>query len=76
VNTTSWDQLPLVLTADQVAELTGLGRNATYAALADGTIPSLRVGRRILIARDALRELLERGAGSPSPAPAELQADR
>ena len=38
-----------VLTVDQVAELLGLDRKTVYTAVANGELPSRRLGRRILI---------------------------
>jgi excisionase family DNA binding protein len=40
----------------------GLGRNAIYEAVARGDVPSIRIGKRILIPRAALAKLLG-GAG-------------
>jgi excisionase family DNA binding protein len=36
----------------------GLGRNATYEAIARGDIPSIRIGKRILVPRAALEAML------------------
>jgi len=36
----------------------GLGRNATYEAIARGEIPVLRFGRRLVVPRKALERLL------------------
>ncbi|HKY14814.1 MAG TPA: helix-turn-helix domain-containing protein [Microthrixaceae bacterium] len=37
------------LTVDAVAEILGLDRKTVYAAVESGGLPSLRVGRRILV---------------------------
>jgi excisionase family DNA binding protein len=37
------------LTVDEVAEILGLDRKTVYAAVNSGELPSLRVGRRILV---------------------------
>lgn len=37
------------LTVDAVADLLGLDRKTVYAAINSGELPSLRVGRRILV---------------------------
>jgi excisionase family DNA binding protein len=37
----------------------GLGRNATYDAVARGEIPVLRFGRRILVPKKALARLVD-----------------
>ena len=41
-----------------VGKALGLGRNATYDAVARGEIPVLRFGRRILVAKKALERLV------------------
>jgi excisionase family DNA binding protein len=50
--------IPAVLTVPEAAKLLGLNRNLAYQAVAEGTIPSLRFGRRIVIPRAALERLL------------------
>ena len=47
-----------VLSPKEVARLMGLSKNTTYEALARGEIPSIRVGRRILVSKAALERLL------------------
>jgi len=44
---------------DEAAKILGLSRNAAYAAVAIGQIPSIRLGRRIVVPRIALERLLE-----------------
>jgi excisionase family DNA binding protein len=55
-----------VLDVSEAGRLLGLSRNSAYAAVAGGELPCLKVGRRILVPRDALRRLLE-GAGTVRP---------
>jgi excisionase family DNA binding protein len=52
------EDLPAVLTVDEVAALLRTGRTATYEAVRRGDLPSLRVGRKVRIPRDRLLELL------------------
>ena len=52
------DELPLVLTVDLTSKLLGLSRGATYLAVRLGQIPSVRIGRRILVPREPLLRLL------------------
>ncbi len=53
------DELPgEVLTVREVAAVLGLARNTTYEAVERGEIPSLRIGRRRLVPREALRTLI------------------
>ena len=63
---TDWSSVPLVIDVAEAGRLLGLSRNSAYAAVAGGELPSLKVGRRILVPRDALRRLLE-GAGPVRP---------
>lgn len=53
------DSNPIVLTVEETRKLLRLSRGATYEAIRIGQIPSIRVGRRILIPRVALDRLLE-----------------
>lgn len=46
-------------TVDEAAHVLGIGRNQAYAGVRDGSIPSLRIGKRILVPLGRLHELLE-----------------
>jgi excisionase family DNA binding protein len=48
-------------TVDEVAELYGISRGAAFDAVHAGRIPSLRVGRRILVPVPALAAALMNG---------------
>jgi excisionase family DNA binding protein len=48
----------LTFTVDEAAALLGLSRNLAYAGVASGEIPSVKIGRRILVPRLALERLL------------------
>ena len=48
----------LTYTPEQTRHLLGLGRTTMYNRIADGTIPSVRIGSRILIPKKALEQLL------------------
>ncbi len=58
---TAADQ-PLVLTVEEAAALLRVSRGLAFAAVRAGTIPHLRIGRRILIPRSALYDLLRADA--------------
>jgi len=51
-------------TVDEASKLLGLSRNSAYEGVARGDIPSMRIGRRLLVPRAALERLL---AASPGP---------
>lgn len=52
------DELPPILTVEQTARLLGISRGLAFAAARTGDIPSIRIGRRILVPRDRLRQML------------------
>jgi excisionase family DNA binding protein len=63
---------PAVLTVPEAAQLLRLARNTAYAAARRGQIPTVRIGRRILIPRAALERMLEQAAPQP-PEPEQPQ---
>ncbi len=52
-------------TIEEAAEVLGVGRNTAYEAARRGEIPSIRLGRRILVPKAALERMLESGNGDP-----------
>jgi excisionase family DNA binding protein len=48
----------LTMSVDEAARLLGIGRGLAYEAVRNGEIPSIRLGRRVLIPRARLLELL------------------
>lgn len=59
----------LVLSVEQAGELLGLSRGLMYESVRSGQIPSLRIGRRILIPRAALQRLLDEAGTTNSIRP-------
>ena len=56
----------------EAAQILGLGRNHTYGAIYRGEIPALRFGRRIVVPKDALDEMLQNPSmvrNRPAPRP-------
>ena len=49
----------VVFTVDEAAQLLRISRGLAFSAIHSGTIPSLRIGRRILIPRAALLALID-----------------
>ena len=49
---------PLAVSPAEAARLAGLGRTTIYNALGSGALKSLKIGKRRLIALDALRSWL------------------
>jgi len=56
----------LVLTPIETAKLLRIGKGTVYEQIRLGIIPSIRMGRRILVPKDALMRMLEivKGHGS------------
>ena len=54
----------LVYTIQEAAILLNLGRSSMYQAVRNGSIPSVKLGRRLLIPRAALEQFLLK-AGQP-----------
>jgi excisionase family DNA binding protein len=48
----------LVLTVDEAAYLLGISRGLAYELVTRGELPAIRLGRRIVIPRVAMEELL------------------
>jgi excisionase family DNA binding protein len=50
---------PLVFTVEEARYRLGLSRGGCYEAIRRGEIPSIRIGKRILIPKSALLRLLD-----------------
>ena len=49
---------PILLTVDEVQQLTKLGRTKVYGLIRDGQLPIVRIGRSVRIRREALERWL------------------
>ncbi|MDO8530702.1 MAG: excisionase family DNA-binding protein [Dehalococcoidia bacterium] len=58
------DTEKLVISVDEAAKLLALSRSSAYAGVKNGQIPSIKVGRRILIPRAALLAKLAGGGAA------------
>ncbi|WP_370812737.1 helix-turn-helix domain-containing protein [Butyricicoccus pullicaecorum] len=52
----SYDELPLLLNVKQLADLLGVSDSSVYELIQEGGFPSLRIGKRIVIPKEELRE--------------------
>ena len=50
--------LPVTMTVEEAARLLGISRGAAYRAAAAGQIPTIRIGRRLLVPTARLLEML------------------
>jgi hypothetical protein len=56
----------LGLSVEEAGASIGLGRTASYKAAASGELPTIRMGRRLIVPVPALRRLLEMRGMLPS----------
>lgn len=56
----------LTVTVQEAARMLGIGRATAYAGVRTGVIPSIRVGKRLLVPKLALERMLE-GQGARKP---------
>jgi excisionase family DNA binding protein len=54
---------PLTLSVPEAAKALGIGRGLAYELVRTGQIPCLRLGRRIVIPRHGLANLVSHGPG-------------
>ncbi|MFI5042378.1 MAG: helix-turn-helix domain-containing protein, partial [Acidimicrobiales bacterium] len=55
----------LTLTVEEAVALLGISRTLAYELVARGDLPCLRLGRRVLISRQALERMVH-GSGRPA----------
>ena len=56
---THYDQLPLVLSVDDLTKILGVGKNTAYDLIRCGKIKSVRIGHQIKIPKDSLLDYLK-----------------
>jgi excisionase family DNA binding protein len=57
----------LTLTVEEAAEALGISRASAYEAVRVKQIPSVRIGKRILVPKAALEKMLEAAAANDDP---------
>ena len=66
MNTSSiknFDELPLFLNAQLVSRTLGVSISSAYELMAEKDFPALRIGSRIVVPKDKLRQWVERQTG-------------
>jgi excisionase family DNA binding protein len=53
------DRVTLTMSVPEAADVLGISRAFAYALVARGDLPSLRLGRRVVVPRRALEQLIE-----------------
>ena len=59
----SYDELPLFLNADMVADLLGVSISKCYDLMNEKGFPSLRMGSRVVVPKDKFRQWVEQRSG-------------
>jgi len=59
-NFTSYDQLPLALSAEEVSQVLGISRANAYALMHSKGFPTLKIGKRMTVPKDKLIEWMEK----------------
>ena len=60
---TNYDQLPLFLNANTVAQVLGVSISSAYELMHDEGFPSMRVGSRFVVPKDKFRRWVEQQTG-------------
>ena len=66
---------PLTLTVEEAGELLGISRALAYDLVRQGHLPSLRLGRRIVVSRKALVDFVDAAASSGNGEPSRHRAE-
>lgn len=61
---TAYDQLPLMLNAQQIAETLGLSRAGAYELLHSKGFPTLKVGKRLMVSKENFISWINRNSQS------------
>lgn len=56
----SYDELPLVLSAEDLSRFLGISKCSCYAMFKRKDFPTIRIGSRVLVSRDRFLEWLEK----------------
>ena len=61
---TSYDQLPLALSAEHVAQALGLSRSGAYALVRSEGFPTIQVGKRLIVPKEQFIAWIAEHAGT------------
>ncbi len=60
---TNYDELPLSLNAETVANLLGISISSSYELMHEKEFPSLRIGSRLIVPKEKFRQWVEEKTG-------------
>ena len=55
----AWDELPITLNADQVAQVLRISRANAYTLMHSDGFPTIRIGKRMVVPKNKLIEWVE-----------------
>lgn len=59
-NFTAIDQLPITLSAEQVAQVLGISRAGAYTLMHSKDFPTIQIGKRMVVPKDKLLAWMEK----------------
>lgn len=57
---TSYEQLPLMLNAQQLCQVLGISISSAYELMNEKGFPSVRIGNRLIVPKEKLKEWIDR----------------
>ena len=63
-NYTSMEQLPITLSANQVAQVLGISRANAYTLMHSKGFPTIKIGKRMIVPKNKLIEWMEKQTAS------------
>ncbi len=60
---TNYDELPLFLNAETVANLLGISISGSYELMHEKEFPSMRIGSRLIVSKEKFRQWAEEKTG-------------
>ena len=52
----NYDELPLMLSVKEIADLLGISKSSAYVLVQDKNFPSVKIGARVIVPKDKLIE--------------------
>ncbi|MCD8025743.1 MAG: helix-turn-helix domain-containing protein [Clostridiales bacterium] len=59
----SYDELPLFLNAEMIADVLGMSKSTGYVIMNEKDFPALKIGSRIVVPKDKFREWVVKNSG-------------
>jgi predicted DNA-binding transcriptional regulator AlpA len=60
---TSYDQLPIMLNANEIAQTLGISRAGAYELMNSDGFPTLRIGKRMMVSKEQFILWIQRRSG-------------